>query len=343
MNDRLHETYRDLLLSEQELRSKSDALTLSNNRLERVQNRLEESLELEKEHRRQLEESNYKLKEAQSQLVQAEKMATLGEITSGIAHEVSNPLNFISGGAQGLKLSLQDLLQTLNLYEKLTIATTPEDKRAISQQLTALKEQLDFNELLDDTNGLLDDIVRGTDQAAEVVKSLQEFSQGNDHNLGMANIHSGINAALVLLRNKIHQNTTVVKNYDSNITQIECYSGQLNQVFLAIISNALDAIQGTGKLTITSHNHKDHVAITFQDNGQGIPQHLQDRIFEPHFTTQKANKGATLELSVCQTIVNKHQGFIQVESHEGKGTTVTIILPKHVSALVALDKTTAIN
>lgn len=262
------------------------------------------------------------LKQAQSQLVQSEKMASLGQLVAGIAHEINNPVNFISAGVDSLSTNLEEIRQVLEIYHKITAANVTEKLKEIEE----LKQRVEYKEAIREINKLIESIRNGTKRTTEIVKGLRTFSRLDEDVLKMADIHEGIDSTLILLHNKYKNRIEIVKNY-GNLPQVECYPGQLNQVFMNILSNAVDAMDDKGTITISTSLTGDKLKISIKDSGQGIPENLKEKIFDPFFTTKGVGKGTGLGLSISQSIIEKHNGSILVESEKGRGTEFIIMIP----------------
>ena len=264
------------------------------------------------------------LQQAQSKLVQSEKMASLGVLTAGIAHEINNPINFVLAGSQSLQENYKDLALIIDKYEELE--GKPESKD-IHLKLEEVKENLDFEFLKTSIIELIEDIHLGAVRTTEIVRGLRNFSRLDDEKMQPSDIHEGIDAALTLLKNKLKNRIDVIKHYDESIGQILCFPGQLSQVFMNMVSNAADAISEEGNIEITTKKVKNDVIITFKDDGFGIKNEDAKKIFDPFFTTKAVGSGVGLGLSMSFGIVEKHEGKIEVSSEEGKGTKFNITLP----------------
>lgn len=299
-----------------------------------------------------VEETLTELKRSQSQLVQSEKMASLGQLTAGIAHEINNPINFVSANINPLKRNLGELKNLMQEYEQF-----------ISEQygdeiVMRLQKQFDKNFIVQESANLLKGIEEGSKRTAEIVKGLRNFSRIDEEEMKPANINAGIESTLVLLRNKLtHQNIEVIM-LPGVIPEINCYPGQLNQVFMNLLTNSIDAIGEEGKIFITtSHVHhvvlplagssarpeeipkqvpgkngtgrddNGSVVISIRDTGKGMSEEVKKKLFDPFFTTKDVGKGTGLGLSISYGIVEKHNGKIEVNSEPGKGTEFIITLP----------------
>ena len=270
----------------------------------------------------ELNETLGNLKKAQSQIVQSEKMASLGQLVAGIAHEINNPVNFISAGVESLSTNLEEIRQVLEIYHKIT-ADNVEGKL---QEIEELKSKVEYKEAIREINKLIDSIKNGTKRTTEIVRGLRTFSRLDEDILKMADLHEGLDSTLILLHNRYKNKIEIIKNY-GELPLIECYPGQINQVFMNILSNAVDAIDEKGTITITTLKKGDQVSISIMDSGYGIPESLMEKIFDPFFTTKEVGKGTGLGLSISQSIIEKHNGTIEVKGKQGEGTEFIISLP----------------
>ncbi|MCP4312982.1 MAG: GHKL domain-containing protein [Bacteroidetes bacterium] len=262
------------------------------------------------------------LKQTQSQLVQTEKMAGIGQLTAGIAHEINNPINYMTTSGNALKNDIRDYQNILNLYAEISQENVEEKLFEIAQ----LKEEVGFVEIAPETEILLNNIKIGGEKVAEIVKSLRAFTRLDESDLKKVNLHENIDATITILNNRFGKLIEIEKQYSNNL-EVECFPGALNQVFLNILNNAIDATKNGGKITVQTQLVADTCQISISDTGKGIPEEIQNRIFEPFFTTKDVGKGTGLGLSTAHTIVKEHHGTIEVESRADKGTTFTIIIP----------------
>jgi len=262
------------------------------------------------------------LKQTQSQLVQTEKLAGIGQLTAGIAHEINNPINFVIAGSSALEKNIEDYHDILKLYDEIN-SENVNDKLP---EVAKLKGDVAFSDLTSETKSLMKNIKRGGEKVAEIVKSLRTFSRLDEYDLKRINLHENLDATLTLLNNRIGHGVEIRKKYGEHI-EIECFPGKLNQVFLNILNNAIDATGDKGTITIQTQKVSDNCRISISDTGKGIPDELKDRIFEPFFTTKEIGKGKGLGLSTAHSIIEEHQGTIKVESETGKGSTFIILIP----------------
>ena len=255
------------------------------------------------------------LKAAQMKLVEAEKMASLGIMTAGVAHEINNPVNFISAGVESLSENFNDFKQlTLKLLE--LDGNNPDKK--LWEEIELLKMKLVPNEMIEEMDELLSTIKNGAQRTSEIVKGLRTFTRLDENVMKLANLEEGIDSTLIILNNQIKDRIEVIKTYEK-IPEILCYPGQLNQVFMNILHNATQAIEGNGVIEIKTEILKNAVCIRIKDNGSGMPEEVRSHIFDPFFTTKAVGKGTGLGLSIVYGIIEKHKGSITVESAERKG------------------------
>jgi signal transduction histidine kinase len=274
--------------------------------------------------------------QTRNQMVQTEKMASLGQMVAGVAHELNNPINFISGNLQYLSSYAKDLVELISAYEKENVE--------YSENLEELKEDIDLDFLLEDTQKIVDGMQTGTDMMTKIVGTLRNFSRVDEGERRTADIHECIESTLLILRNRLKYHIRVEKNY-GKLPSIPCYSGQLSQVFMNLIVNASDALEDLrikkkeeegiyfeGWIRITTYleteGDKQWAVIKIADNGGGIPQEIQERIFEMFFTTKPLGKGTGMGLAISyQIITDKHGGKLELHTEPNEGTEFTIKLP----------------
>ncbi|MEH2104843.1 MAG: ATP-binding protein [Nostoc sp.] len=285
-------------------------------------------------------------KQLVSQLVHSEKMSSLGQLVAGVAHEINNPINFISGNVGYANQYIQDLLRLLQLYQQ----NYPNPVTEIQKQTEAI--DLDF--LIADLPSLLTSMTVGAERITEIVLSLRNFSRLDNAEMKAVNIHEGIDNTLMILEHRLKPKSNnlvieVIKEY-GDLPLVECYAGQLNQVFMNLLANAIDALEeavengewevreealSTPQISIlTKLTSENQVVICIGDNGIGIPEKVQKQLFEPFFTTKPVNKGTGLGLSIShQIITQKHQGKLECISAPGKGTEFIIVIPLNQQAI----------
>ncbi len=322
---KLQKAHEELKVSEEEIRQNAEELKATNEKLQDEKNKVQQMY--------------HELQSAQSQLVQSEKMASLGQLVAGIAHEINNPINFIFAGSESLKSLLEEFDEVAEKYDELNEVPAEQLPQAL-RELNELKQDLEFEDTRQDIFNLLHDIQTGAERTVEIVKGLRTFSRLDEDTLKRTDLHENLNATLVILRNQYKGRIKIQKEYDEKLPDIECYPGKLNQVFMNIISNAIQAIEGEGKITIKTIKLSDNqyqVAIT--DTGGGIPEEVKNRIFDPFFTTKEVGKGTGLGLSISLGIIKKHHGKLEVNSKVGEGTTFLITLPTEIQVASMPDIT----
>ncbi|WP_343532512.1 7TM diverse intracellular signaling domain-containing protein [Pedobacter sp.] len=280
-----------------------------------------------------LNETLNNLKSTQSQLVDAEKMAALGQLTAGIAHEINNPINFVTSNVKPLQLDIDDLKDIIKKYEGIDF------EKEIKPQIDAIeayKKQIDLDFINNEITSLLSGISEGAKRTAEIIRSLRNFSRVDETDMKAIDLNEGLLSTLVLIRNTLPDNLTVIKEL-GNLPKVECMPGKINQVFMNLVSNAVQAIKSKEVqeeeefLTIKSWYEDQKVHISIKDSGTGMSEEVKHRIFEPFFTTKDIGEGTGLGLSIVFSIIEKHKGHIDVVSKVGEGTEFIITL--HVNTL----------
>ncbi|MBF0301748.1 MAG: response regulator [Desulfamplus sp.] len=285
-----------------------------------------------------LEKTLSDLKNTQNQLVQSEKMAALGVLTAGIAHEINNPVNFIKTSALGLEQDIKDIEQLLSFYKDNCITCRHNDA-AVNEHLESLKKEIDFDLLISELPELMNNINEGVSRTQEIVSSLRLYSRMDDFDLKKIDIHSLIDAALVILKNRYNQKIDIKKEYNM-MPEIYGQPGKLTQVFTNILANAIDALQNNSinrtesdkkrisiNTSVQSRGNIDYIQIAINDNGYGIAPENLDKIFDPFFTTKDVGKGSGLGLAISIGIVREHNGMLEVDSSNESGTTFSVLLP----------------
>lgn len=279
----------------------------------------------------QLATANLQLSETQSKLLQSEKLASIGQLAAGVAHEINNPIGYVNANLGTLKRYVDDIFQVLTAYAALETAL-PADAPALAA-LRALKAKLELDYMLSDVPSLIKESMEGISRVCKIVQDLKDFSHTDAHHeWKLANLHQGLDSTLNVAANEIKYKADVVKEY-GDIPEIECLPSQLNQVFLNLLVNAAHAIGDGQRGTITVRTGSDgaEVWVEIGDTGCGIPPENLERIFEPFFTTKPVGKGTGLGLSLSYGIVREHGGRIEVKSQPGQGTTFKIAIPIHRS------------
>jgi len=273
------------------------------------------------------------LKDAQTQLVEAEKMASLGQLTAGIAHEINNPINFVKSNIKPLNLDIDDVFDVIDMYN---VLHNTKEVPKISQQLIKInekQEEIDLPFVKQEIKQLIKGIEDGAERTAEIVRGLRTFSRLDESELKVANVHDGLNSTLILLRNNMPPYFRIERKFLAK-GDIECFPGKLNQVFMNILNNAIQAIEEKPEketeewiLISTLDFPGDKIQIRIKDTGIGMIEQVKHKIFEPFFTTKSVGVGTGLGMAIVFKIVEEHFGKIEVESEPGKGAEFILTLP----------------
>jgi signal transduction histidine kinase len=305
---------------------RTEQLAQANHRLEE-DIRKQEEIDAELRRRNgELTELNARLTKAQQQLMQSEKLASIGQLAAGVAHEINNPIGFIFSNFGSLENYLADLFEMLDAYGKAEDAIL---EPAVRAELDVVKKRVELDYLREDIPVLMNESKEGIVRVRKIVQDLKDFSRVDDkQEWQWADLHRGIDSTLNIVVNETKYKADVVKHYGT-IPEVECLPSQINQVVMNMVVNAAHAMDGKtrGTITISTGADATHAWIEIADTGSGIPKENLSRIFDPFFTTKPVGMGTGLGLSLAYGIVQKHQGRIEVQSEVGQGTTFRIVLP----------------
>lgn len=314
----------DRLSIERSLDLMSRELTESNQQL---RSELEERLHIEDALRKEKAEQEAlikRLEEAQHQLIQAEKMASIGQLAAGVAHEINNPIGFVSSNLGSMRHYVDNILGFIDGIEAIEEDLAPNARQSIA----LMKEKFDLQYLGKDILSLLEETADGIRRVKQIVQDLKDFSHVDEGHWQRSDLHAGLDSTLNIVSSQVKYVADVVKHYGV-IPAVECLPGQLNQIFLNMLVNASQAIKGRrGTITIRTGMENDAEAfVEFTDDGEGIEPENINRIFDPFFTTKPVGSGTGLGLSLAYGIIKKHQGRINLSSEVGVGTTFHIVIP----------------
>jgi two-component system, NtrC family, sensor kinase len=269
-----------------------------------------------------LKETNRRLEEAQNQLLQSEKMASIGQLAAGVAHEINNPVGFVNSNLNSLKHYVDSLLGLIAKYEGAQAELSPQTV----QRIEAAKREADLEYMLQDLPVLIRESADGLARVKRIVQDLKDFSRVDNSDWAEADLNAGLDSTLNVVFNEVKYKAEVVKDYGA-LPPVRCLMAQLNQVFMNFIVNAAHAIESRGTITLASGQVDDWVWVEVADTGCGMSPEVQHRIFEPFFTTKPVGKGTGLGLSLSFSIVQKHHGVIRVRSAPGEGSAFRIWIP----------------
>jgi signal transduction histidine kinase len=274
---------------------------------------------------RELEGKNAELSDAlrsleatQSQLLQQEKMASIGLLAAGVAHELNNPIGFVHSNLETLRRYFERIESAFEAYEA---RVDPDD-----EELTALKRELKIDFLREDLPALIAESLDGTGRVRKIIEDLKTFSHPAGTDVDYRDLNAGLESTLNVAHNELKYKARVVKNL-GDIPRVRCRLGQINQVFMNLLLNAVQAIEDSGEIRVATTREGDDVVVTVSDTGRGMPPEVRSRVFEPFFTTKEVGQGTGLGLSISYDIVRKHGGSLEVESEVGLGTTFVMRLP----------------
>ena len=292
---------------------------------------MEEALLQEKEEQRTLIRE---LQEARGQLQQNEKMAAIGQLAAGVAHEINNPVGFINSNLNSLARYLENMIEVIDLYQAIEPLLEPHEE--VLDLIRSVKQRFDLDYIKQDVRDLVSESIDGTARVKQIVLDLKEFSHVDEAEWQQVDLHQGLDSTLNIVNNEIKYKAEVIKEY-GELPPVECIASQINQVFMNLLVNAAHAIEEHGTITLSSGVRDGEAWVEVADSGKGIsPEHLK-RLFEPFFTTKPVGSGTGLGLSLSFGIIKKHGGRIDVQSTEGEGTRFTVWLPLKQAEVVIED------
>ncbi len=304
---------------EEKVEQRTGMLAMANKELGRRQKKLETG-------NANLTEALNQLQEAQEQLLQKEKLAAMGQIVAGVAHEINNSVNFVSGALPSLHRCLSEVRELIAGYESLARAHGTKESDGIFKEVEEIKEEIEFNELFGTIDQLMENMDEGIRRTTAIIKDLKTFSREDDERMSLINLNVMIDSAVQFIDGKMLENIELIRDY-GQLPHVTCLPGRVSQVFINIMNNAIQAMDGKGQLTIKTQSEDDHVHVFFSDSGCGIASEDVPKIFDPFFTRKEVGKGTGLGLGISYTIIRQHGGVIKVQSEEGKGTVFEVILP----------------
>lgn len=303
-------------------------LIKSYNTMADVLQKLYSSLEAEVSARtKELKAAYGELQSTQAMMVHSEKMKSLGELVAGIMHEINNPINFIYGNMTHLDNYSKDLVKIVDEYSNLD----KELSEDLQKKYKALKEELDYDFIKSDIPDLIKSCKEGAERAKNIIQDLKSFSRFEESAISSINIEKEIDTCLTILYNKYKNRITIHKEFPENMPTVEAYGGQLNQVFMNILDNAIGAIEGNGDIWIRALFTNNNARIEIEDNGSGMSEETKQKVFNPFFTTKPVGQGTGLGMSITYKVIKNHNGDITIETKQGIGTKFIITLPLNIN------------
>ena len=305
-----------------------NGLINSYNTMADVLQKLYSSLEAEVTARtKELKAAYSELQSTQAMMVHSEKMKSLGELVAGIMHEINNPINFIYGNMTHLDNYSKDLVKIVDEYSDLD----KELSEDLQKKYKSLKEELDYDFIKSDIPDLIKSCKEGAERAKNIIQDLKSFSRFEESAISSINIEKEIDTCLTILYNKYKNRITIHKEFPENMPTVEAYGGQLNQVFMNILDNAIGAIERNGDIWIRALFTNNNVRIEIEDNGSGMDEETKQKVFNPFFTTKPVGQGTGLGMSITYKVIKNHNGNIEIESKQGIGTKFIITLPLSIN------------
>jgi signal transduction histidine kinase len=265
-----------------------------------------------------------RLAKAHQQLLQSEKLASIGQLAAGMAHEINTPIGFVKSNLKTIEKYMMDLINLVETYEKNEAQLDTES----CEKINDFKQDMDYSFLKEDAVGVFVESINGLQRVSQIVQDLKDFSHLGEHDWCWSNLEQGLESTIRVIWSDIKSKAMVVREYGA-IPEIECIPSQINQVFMNLLLNAAQAIEDQGQITVRTGCDGERVYVEISDTGVGIPADKLKRIFDPFFTTKPVGQGVGLGLSIAYGIVESHQGQIEVQSEAGRGSTFRIWLPKN--------------
>ena len=279
--------------------------------------------ELQRRHA-ELRQAYLRLNGAQEKLLQSEKMASIGQLAAGVAHEINNPIGYVHSNLGSLQEYLRSLFTVIEAYER---ALRAPDPKAMVAEIDDIRDRLDIDFISRDLPQLMAESREGIERVTRIVRDLKDFSySGREESWKLADPHAGLDSTLNIICNELKYKATLERRY-GQLPMIECLPSELNQVYMNMLLNAGHAIAERGTITVSTGTAGEEVWIEIRDSGSGISPELRQRIFDPFFTTKPVGSGTGLGLSISYGIINKHHGRIELESTVGEGSCFRIVLP----------------
>ena len=271
----------------------------------------------------EIKSSHDQIKQAQNQLVQSEKMASLGQMAAGVAHEINNPIGFVMSNFATLREYTQVMSEYFILASKLAEVSDHE----LAKSMSKIDDEEDFTYLFSDIKNIMNDCDDGLKRVKEIVSNLKSFARGDEETKDSFEINQCVENTIKVVWNELKYKVTLHKDFDATNPLVNGHEGQIGQVIMNLLVNAAQAMEESGEIFITTQIKEENIVVTIRDTAKGMPASVVDKIFDPFFTTKGVNEGTGLGLSISYGIIEKHGGQISVESEEGVGTCFTIELP----------------
>ena len=283
----------------------------------------------------ELQQTIKQLQATQARIIQSEKMASIGQLAAGVAHEINNPVAFVNSNLNTISQYQAQLVDILKKSMKIINALgagvdfkqVPDALAVAAAEVRDLAEEVDLEFLCEDFPQLIDESLEGAVRICKIVSDLKDFAHPGEKARAAADINQGLDTTINIVWNEIKYKAKLVRDY-GDIPPVICYPHQINQVFMNLLVNAAQAMEKDGEIIVKTHYADKHVIVQISDNGCGIPEDIQPKIFDPFFTTKEIGKGTGLGLNMAYNIIKKHNGRIEVASSVGHGTTFTILLPE---------------